>query len=83
MVWQAFVRVPRIHNVSELSFITAEVRRHGHAERSWTMLVNGYFRGQDWAEQIEAWARENDLTVSFNSEHRSCLFRGTRATPSK
>jgi hypothetical protein len=60
--------------MSMLTDILHEVSTRGQSERLWVLLVNGYFRGDDWEAQISAWAKANDLTVSFSDEHRSCLF---------
>lgn len=61
--------------MSHLDFIVSKVRSDGSYEERWHVLLNGYFRGDDGFEQIEAWAKANNLIVSFSDEHRTCTFQ--------
>jgi len=61
--------------MSHLSEIISSVEKYGTYEEFWHILTNAYFRGEDCFEQIEQWANENNLAVSFSNENRTCTFR--------
>jgi len=52
--------------MSTLDGILAEVAKRGHSEVLLLSLVPAYFSGEDRLDQLQGWARDNGLCISFN-----------------
>ncbi|MDK9705009.1 MAG: hypothetical protein OEL20_17930 [Sulfuritalea sp.] len=52
--------------MSSLEAILGEVAKRGHSEVLELTLIPAYFRGDDAIEQLQGWARDNGLRITFN-----------------
>ena len=60
--------------MNHLGYILQNVRERGSHEEQWHALINVYFRGEDCFGQIERWAADNDLMVTFSESAKTCRF---------
>lgn len=51
--------------MSTLEGILGEVAKRGRSEVFVLALIPAYFRGDDAIEQLQGWARDNGLRISF------------------